>query len=43
MMLPWPRNPLLGLDGWAWNEIQALYLSWFVGLALVLRKIEVAG
>ena len=29
-----------GLDGWAWNEIQALSLSWFVGLALVLRQIE---
>ena len=32
-----------GLDGWAWNEIQALSLSWFVGLALVLRQIEAAG
>ena len=32
-----------GLDGWAWNEIKALSLSWFVGLALVLRPIEAAG
>ena len=32
-----------GLDGWAWNEIQALSLSWFVGLALVLRQIETVG
>ena len=32
-----------GLDGWAWNEIKALSLSWFVELALVLRQIEAAG
>ena len=32
-----------GLDGWAWNEIKALSLSWFVGLALFLRQIEAAG
>ena len=32
-----------GLDGWAWNEIKALSLSWFVGLALVLRQIEAVG
>ena len=32
-----------GLDGWAWNEITALSLSCFVGLALVLRSIETAG
>ena len=32
-----------GLGGWAWNEIKALSLSWFVGLALVLRQIEGAG
>ena len=32
-----------GFDGWAWNEIKALSLSWFVGLALVLRQIEAAG
>ena len=32
-----------GLDGWAWNEVKALSLSWFVGLALVLRQIETVG
>ena len=32
-----------GLDGWAWNEIKALSLSWFVGLALVLRQVEATG
>ena len=32
-----------GLDGWAWNEVKALSLSWFLGLALVLRQIETAG
>ena len=32
-----------GLDGWAWNKVKALSLSWFVGLALVLRQIETAG
>ena len=32
-----------GLDGWAWNEIKTLSLTWFVGLALVLRQIETAG
>ena len=30
------------LDGRAWNEIKALSLSWFVGLALVLRQIMVS-
>ena len=37
------KSTASGLDGWAWNEIKALSLSWFVGLALVLRQIEVAG
>ena len=32
-----------GMDGWAWNEVKALSLSWFAGLALVLRQIESAG
>ena len=31
-----------GLGGWAWNEIEALSSSWFVGLAIVLRQIEAA-
>ena len=37
------KSTAAGLDGWAWNEIKALSLSWFVGLALVLRQIEAAG
>ena len=32
-----------GPDGWAWNEVKALSLSWFVGLTQVLRQIEAAG
>ena len=32
-----------GLDGWAWNEINAFSLSWFVGLALVFRQVEATG
>ena len=32
-----------GKDGWAWSEVKALSLSWFVGLAQVLRQIESAG
>ena len=31
-----------GLEGWAWNEIEALSLSWVVGLAQVLRQMESA-
>ena len=34
------KSTAAGLYGWAWNEIKALSLSWFVGLALVLRQIE---
>ena len=26
--------------GWAWNEIKAFSLSWFVGLASVLRQVK---
>ena len=37
------KSTAAGLDGWAWNEIKALSLSWFVGLALVLPQIEAAG
>ena len=29
-----------GLDGWAWNEIKALPLSWFSGLAILLNLVE---
>ena len=32
-----------GLDGWAWNEIKALLLSWFSGLAIVLNLVESTG
>ena len=32
-----------GLDGWAWNEIQALPLSWFSGLANLLNLVESTG
>ena len=26
-----------GLDGWAWNEVKALPLPWFSGLAILLE------
>ena len=32
-----------GLDGWAWNEIKALPLAWFSGLALLLNMVEISG
>ena len=32
-----------GLDGWAWNEIKALPLPWFSGLALLLALVESTG
>ena len=32
-----------GLDGWAWNEIKALPLSWFSGLAMLLNLVESTG
>ena len=38
-----PRSRLLGLDGWNWDELKALPLSWFVGLAWVLRLLEDTG
>ena len=31
------------LDGWAWNEIQALPLPWFSGLAILLDLVETTG
>ena len=37
------KSTAAGLDGWAWNEIKALSLSWFLGLASVLRQVEAAG
>ena len=32
-----------GLDGWAWNEIEALSLPWFSGLAILLHLVETSG
>ena len=32
-----------GLDGWAWNEIKALPLPWFSGLAILLNIMELAS
>ena len=32
-----------GLDGWGWNELKALLLSWFVGFAWILRMVEETG
>ena len=32
-----------GLDGWAWNEIKALLLPWFSGLAILLGLVETSG
>ena len=31
------------LDGWAWNEIKALPLPWFSGLAILLELVETSG
>ena len=32
-----------GLDGWAWNEIKALPLPWFSGLAILQDLVETSG
>ena len=32
-----------GLDGWARNEIKALPLPWFSGLAILLELVEASG
>ena len=32
-----------GLDVWAWNEIKALALNWFSGLAILLELVESTG
>ena len=32
-----------GLDGWAWNEIKALSLPWFSGLAILLDLVKTTG
>ena len=31
------------MDGWAWNEIKALPLPWFYGLAILLNLVETTG
>ena len=31
------------LDGWAWNEVKALHLPWFSGLAILLELVESNG
>ena len=31
------------LDGWAWNEVKALPLPWFSGLAILLELVETTG
>ena len=39
-----PRKTAAGcLDGWAWNEIKALPLPWFSGLAILLELVESTG
>ena len=37
------RSTAGGLDGWAWNEIKALPLPWFSGLAILLELVESTG
>ena len=37
------KSPAGGLDGWAWNEIKALPLPWFSGLAILLELVETSG
>ena len=32
-----------GLDGWAWNEIKAMPLPWFSGVAILLELVELSG
>ena len=32
-----------GLDGWAWNEVKALLLPWFSGLAILIEPVESTG
>ena len=32
-----------GLDCWAWNELKALPLPWFSGLAILLELVETNG
>ena len=40
----WAKKSTAGwLDGWAWNEIKALPLPWFSGLAILLELVETTG
>ena len=32
-----------GLDGWAWNEVKALPLPWFSGLAILMELVGSTG
>ena len=32
-----------GLAGWPWNEVKALHLAWFSGLAILLNMVEAAS
>ena len=32
-----------GLDGWVWNEVKALSLPWFSGVAILLELFETTG
>ena len=32
-----------GSDGWAWNEVKALHLPWFSGLAILLDLVGTSG
>ena len=37
----WAKKSTAGvLDGWAWNEVKALTLPWFSGLAILLNMVE---
>ena len=38
-----PQVDFIQVDRWAWNEIKALSVSWFVRLALVLCQIKYEG
>ena len=37
------RSTAGGLGGWAWNEIKALPLAWFSGLAILLTLVDLTG
>ena len=33
------KSTASGLDSWAWNEVKALPLRWFSGLAILLKLV----